>query len=588
MDDSYINGKRFLGGLIHRAEALLSKMIFKMEHSCIPLKEMIVMINSVHEFVNIWEDILETQNELYIDNKSHSSTDYDKCSLEQIKHSHHASAVVLDNGHQVSFIEEVYPKQPVFEFPAASFDNCKYKAGHIGLCSITLICDSSEEFYMIDLASNRVNVIDMLKNLQKISSTLHDIPASTVEAFGVLLDGTILRAARSKEDEQCFIKLIDMGDVLPFDHSTTLYELPPFYARIPAFALKCKLQNIDDEHFSGSRLGYLEESLGIVRSFEVVSIDQSQLIVSLSRKPHIQTQPQIDTLVEEIKYKISLDTLSQDQVADLFEEPLNTTNVMKAILGYDPQDDKRICPFFDPVIQGCFKGSHCRLEHVAKLTDGWTRDKALHKTKIRAELELPKVGSELILIPTYIVNVAEFYAHIPLPELSKALIDMQQKLNDPEFMRDYTRLNHEPHFHELVFARYSADGLWYRAEVIEFYHSNQILVFYVDYGNTDTVDMEQLRYWDDRFDYLPFQAVHCRVANISQMRPNHVEAIDQLRNAILDKGVRVRIIDNMSPWEVLLFDNDGNDIGEFLVITKLANSREPLVMNQIYQNIVPV
>lgn len=167
---------------------------------------------------------------------------------------------------------------------------------------------------------------------------------------------------------------------------------------------------------------------------------------------------QKEAVPEPPSYKISMDTLSPDQVEELLEEPLNTTNVMKAILGYVPQDDRRICPFCDPAIEGCFKGAGCKLEHVAKLSEGWTRDRVPHKIKIRAEMETPRVGSEMILIPTFVVNVDEFYAHIPLPELSDALITLQNKLNNPEITRDFKQLNHEPRFCELVFAKYVIDG----------------------------------------------------------------------------------------------------------------------------------
>ncbi|XP_058811409.1 uncharacterized protein LOC131676312 [Topomyia yanbarensis] len=590
-DNPYNDGKRFLEGLIHRAETLLMKMVLKLEQSCIPLKEVITMINSVHEFVNTWEDAFEAVPDLLeFEQQSFGSPTQNRRTLDvitdQIPFTNQGSTDMSIQSSPVSFRQEAYPDKLIFDFPDASMDH--YKPGQTGLCSITMLCSHSDEFYMIDLTPHEISVIYILKTLQNLTSTLHALPQSSAQAFGVLLDGAILRAVRNKCTKQCFIKLIDIGEVLPFNQSMTLYELPPFYANLPAFALKCKLLNIEDETYSGSRLDYLEESLGIIRSFKIVSVEQSCLTVTLSGKPSVEIQPQTEKPIQDCTYGISVDTLTKDQLEDLYEEPMNTTNVMKAVLGYDPQDDRRICPFYDPALEGCFKGSRCRLEHAAKLTDGWTRDKALHKTKIRAELELPKVGSDLMLIPTYIANVDEFYAHIPLLELSEALIGMQNNLNDPKYVREFKELNHEPHFHELVFARYSADGLWYRAEVLEFYHSDQISVFYVDYGNIDVVDISQLRYWDDRFDYLPFQAVHCRVANIRPIRSNHIEAIEQLRNAILDKGVRVRILDNMSPWEVLLYDSDGNDIGEFLVITKLAKPREPLVMAQTHRNVVPV
>lgn len=60
--------------------------------------------------------------------------------------------------------------------------------------------------------------------------------------------------------------------------------------------------------------------------------------------------------------------VTQDQRAQLYEEPeMITTNAMKAIMGHDPQDDKRICPFYDEKTGRCYKGNSCRLLHVSKI-----------------------------------------------------------------------------------------------------------------------------------------------------------------------------------------------------------------------------
>lgn len=56
--------------------------------------------------------------------------------------------------------------------------------------------------------------------------------------------------------------------------------------------------------------------------------------------------------------------LNREQLDELYEEPLGTDNAMKAVMGYVPKDDKRICKHYDPKTKGCFKGNNCKLEHV--------------------------------------------------------------------------------------------------------------------------------------------------------------------------------------------------------------------------------
>lgn len=62
--------------------------------------------------------------------------------------------------------------------------------------------------------------------------------------------------------------------------------------------------------------------------------------------------------------------ITEEQRKIFNEEPKSTTNVMKAVMNYDPQDDKRICPFYDHKTGRCFK-TFCRLEHVPKLLGIW-------------------------------------------------------------------------------------------------------------------------------------------------------------------------------------------------------------------------
>lgn len=60
--------------------------------------------------------------------------------------------------------------------------------------------------------------------------------------------------------------------------------------------------------------------------------------------------------------------LTQEEIDILNEVPETTTNALKAILGYVPTDEKRICPFYDSDTGRCFKGNSCRLEHIQPLT----------------------------------------------------------------------------------------------------------------------------------------------------------------------------------------------------------------------------
>lgn len=72
--------------------------------------------------------------------------------------------------------------------------------------------------------------------------------------------------------------------------------------------------------------------------------------------------------------------ITEEQRRIFYEEGLGTTNALKAVFGYEPQDDKRICPHYDPRTGRCFKGNNCRLEHVKPLEGIKRRTKRVSNT----------------------------------------------------------------------------------------------------------------------------------------------------------------------------------------------------------------
>ncbi|XP_062555471.1 uncharacterized protein LOC134220429 [Armigeres subalbatus] len=581
------DGKCFLVALIHRGIDFLTTLSKMVTESKLPLKQQIDLINSLYRFIETWEielpGAVPTEQERNKEKHVYQSEIVHATELKQKNNSTFVSE------EKVSHSKTVTTFTPEFELPPVSLDH--YKPDLIGICVITYVHDVEAMFYMIDQSVTGISFAYISQTLQNIDVDLEDFPTSLAHVFGVRIDGFIFRAVRNKQVgkvDQTWIKLLDTGEQLAFDNtSMRLYELPPFYAKLPPFAIKCFLSNDQNQSREVQRQ-YLAAHLYHRLEYKVLEVTGSSMAVALNSNVSLENPVNIKkTENEEVRYKISSKTLTQAQLDELYEEPLNTTNVMKAVMGYAPRDDQRICPFYDPTIQGCFKGSRCRLEHTTKLADGWTRDKSLYKIQIRAALETPAIGTEMMVVPTYIVNVDEFYAHIPRLDLSESLIKLQNVLNEKKSVENFKMLNHEPYFRELVLAKYPEDNLWYRARVLEFYNPESISVFYVDYGNTEMVSLKELRCWDDQFDYLPFQAIHCRIANVQPRREQHIEAIRQLYNDIMNKTIKIQVLDNLTPWEVLVFDDEDNDVGGFLVLTKLASPRVPLVVEKREANLIP-
>jgi tudor domain-containing protein 2 len=77
---------------------------------------------------------------------------------------------------------------------------------------------------------------------------------------------------------------------------------------------------------------------------------------------------------------------------------------------------------------------------------------------------------------------------------------------------------------DLVAAVFQYDSKWYRAEVLSLTNDNppQAELYYVDYGDTDVVPIEELYELRTDFLRLHFQAIECFLARVGKFQSGHV------------------------------------------------------------------
>uniref|UniRef100_A0A182NLA5 C3H1-type domain-containing protein n=1 Tax=Anopheles dirus TaxID=7168 RepID=A0A182NLA5_9DIPT len=416
-------------------------------------------------------------------------------------------------------------------------------------------------FYAVD-NSRKTEIATRLIAIQQAPKVpLTNIPPAG-EVFLVQLDNLWHRAVsnvpssnkRNNAAVPSAMYLLDLGETLTYEAHFPIAEAPEESAAdmaLPGYAIKCVMTPEMDQ---------LPMSQYDDITCTVVAVEGDTLLVA-------------DSPEAPVKYAITRDTLTEEELRQLDDLPQSTTNAMKAVLGYVPKDDAELCKFYDPETKRCFKGANCRMRHALKDPDGWTMDKDTVSAFIPARLEDPQPDSFVTLLPTFIVDVNLFYAHIIGDESNdQNHTELMTKMNDPQTVAQYRLLKRMPALGELVLAKY--EEVWYRATVCEQFEST-VSVFYVDYGNTATVGTDEVRCWEDSFKYLPYQAVCCRIANIQRMKPHHLEALEQLNAAILDRRLKALVIDNKYPWEVQIFDEDGFNIGEGMIVANLALPRKP-------------
>ncbi|XP_019638854.1 PREDICTED: uncharacterized protein LOC109480923 isoform X1 [Branchiostoma belcheri] len=117
-----------------------------------------------------------------------------------------------------------------------------------------------------------------------------------------------------------------------------------------------------------------------------------------------------------------------------------------------------------------------------------------------------------------------------------------------------------------------SDGLWYRAEVV-FTESDQVTVYFVDYGNTETVDSSHVRKLRSELADLPTQAVHCGISGIEATSETWTcqvkEALEELCTGGVVRGV---VADMEDDGKVLLGSCtvEGVDLVQQLLDRRLA------------------
>lgn len=70
-----------------------------------------------------------------------------------------------------------------------------------------------------------------------------------------------------------------------------------------------------------------------------------------------------------------------------------------------------------------------------------------------------------------------------------------------------------------------------------FYLIEHFQVFYVDYGNNADISPDDMRQWDDSFDCYPFQAMECRLDNVTKLKDRDLDAVVEFEKMVLMKPV---------------------------------------------------
>ncbi|KAL3883135.1 hypothetical protein ACJMK2_029428 [Sinanodonta woodiana] len=101
-----------------------------------------------------------------------------------------------------------------------------------------------------------------------------------------------------------------------------------------------------------------------------------------------------------------------------------------------------------------------------------------------------------------------------------------------------------------------ADNMWYRARIIGLPGDKMVDVYFVDYGNLETVPYQNLRKLTDQFLVLPCQATKCGLADVENLTGGSwtEEALRDWSDMAMMKRFSLRVLDSCDPLKVVLHD----------------------------------
>lgn len=342
---------------------------------------------------------------------------------------------------------------------------------------------------IIFISSKKVNRVGGVEIKDKGLGAIKSIDViGDGQVVGVVLPDVTTRAICSKSSGLMRLFLIDLGEELErLDEVIKYFQLDERQLRMPSQAIFSKVVN---SHQSAEEIETFLTNMKLKNAtYKVIDVKNHVLYVNLEpsaegkqqlnpyksppRSQYSTCQSQsfssssssstgktvipknpflLDNEVPSLKQDVSEAgaaekvmkkgfTITEEERELLFEETETTDNALKAVMGYIPQDDARLCKFYNGQEGSCFKGVHCKLVHQKPLEDGWTRDKVIVALNVPVDLPRLEIGEQAIVSVTYVETGRVFYGYLVSSSVGETggaeFVSMQDYLNEKKVIEKH-------------------------------------------------------------------------------------------------------------------------------------------------------
>ncbi|KAM9316401.1 tudor domain-containing protein 15 [Gastrophryne carolinensis] len=290
-------------------------------------------------------------------------------------------------------------------------------------------------------------------------------------------------------------------------HSAQVYKLQPEFLSLPMMAIPCALCRVNDlvEHAKHMQLLLFKEALtGYIVIAQIDHFCSEELVFSVS--------------LYEKEYELNANCHLTNLKVPLFS-PNAYTDIVKSETVQNREEGRQdTAPLQCPIV---------------KKVDG---DEIISFKSLQMEL-----GSVHVVYVEYALNPSNFW--VRTDELHSEFSAMMEKIaeiyNKCEVME---MLLKDPQPGMLCCALYSKDGHYYRAVVTEV-QNREITVYFIDFGNTETIPFYDAKILLPQFSDMPALAMCCTLAYAYPVEDVWVrEANDFFKETVANKALLCHVL----------------------------------------------
>ncbi|XP_038164468.1 tudor domain-containing 6 isoform X1 [Cyprinodon tularosa] len=385
---------------------------------------------------------------------------------------------------RMSPLEQSVEQKKITLLDKLPFEDLALNSSHLALVQHV----SSPSEFWIQTENYRTELEELLDSLYQLyqdSANTHIVknPAPGLYCVAQAHDGEYYRATVTEVGEtQIKVFFVDYGNTEVVEKSK-IKILSPEFKRMPQLGLKCTLAGVRPQgrKWSQSALDYFVRAV-TDKTLEVHVVGKSSdgYVVTL-RDPNTQGE-------QDVGAQLSCNGLAErtdarrKPIVEVGVRPLDISTAQLTGSGVPVQKEgeKSVKPTFD-----------------------------LHNNKRRVDTfkeQIFPIGSVLDVNVSFIDSPNDFWCQLVQSSgpLRLLMHNMQAYYAHSEF---------EPGVDITCVARHPEDGMWYRALIIYKHQTPQVDVMFVDYGQTATVSLFDLRTINSDFLALPGQAFRCSLYN---------------------------------------------------------------------------